>query len=194
MIEADFGSTVILSVASVDADPGLFPLARVYDSAGAPVGSDHVLVHVANGLYLFSLTAPAVGVYTVLFTFYADAGHTILALGQDQVQKDMRVSVVEGEAHLNVAYDESSKTLFMEAWIERRGQVVTAPTSTTVVVRDKDGTIVATQSSSSPQVNGVFSLSQSPLILFDNRPYNASVTVVDPLGTVVTLQSLSTVA
>lgn len=193
MIEADVGSSVLLSVVAADGNTGLFPQAEVYDSAGALVGSAHDLVHVSGGLYSVAIAAPAVGVYSVLFTFFTDAGHTTPA-ANDRLQKDLRVSAVGGVGQLNVSYDESTQTLFMETWLERHGQVVTTPTSVTVVLRDKDGTIVATQSSSSPQASGVFSLSQTALVLMDNRPYNASVTITDALGTVVTLQSLSTVA
>ncbi|MHA2429049.1 MAG: hypothetical protein ACXADB_13600 [Candidatus Hermodarchaeia archaeon] len=99
------------------------------------------------------------------------------------------------EAHMNVAYDESTTIIYMEVWLDRNGQSIPATdlVSCEVKVYDDAGTELFTETSSSPDSNGRFSLSRSGVVLSSNRPYNATVTVVDVTGTVATFQAFTTV-
>lgn len=99
------------------------------------------------------------------------------------------------ESQMNVAYDESITTLYMEVWLDRNGQSVSFGdlVSCSVSVYDDAGTLLFTESSATPDANGRFSLSRSGVTLNPDRPYNATVTVVDTHGTVTTFQAFTTV-
>jgi hypothetical protein len=116
------------------------------------------------------------GYYSIITTFYTDAGHTVVAGGEPVLH-------------------EAGEQLFVEVWLEREGQVVLSPTSCTVALRDKDEAIIASLASAAPQAsNGVFNIEQAGVLLSDNRPYNALVIVTDAFGTVSSVHSVSTVA
>lgn len=99
------------------------------------------------------------------------------------------------EAQMNVAYDEDITMLYMEVWLDRNGQSVVAAnlTSCEVKVYDDAGTLLFTETSAAPDANGRFSLQRSGVTLSSDKPYNATVTVVDSHGTVVTFQAFTTV-
>lgn len=198
MLEAEVGSNVLLGAVSPTGTTGLFPRAVVRDSAGAAIAASPVDLtqDLGDGAYQDVLVAPLTeGYYSVVTTFYQDAGHTIVAGGEPVLLETLRVVVPPSVAQVNFAFDEAGQQLFAEVWLERKGQVVLAPTSCAVTLRDKDEANIASLASATPQAsNGVFNIEQAGVILADNRPYNALVSVTDALGTVVTVHSLSTVA
>ena len=99
------------------------------------------------------------------------------------------------EAQMNVAYDESITTLYLEVWLDRNGQSVSAGDliSCSVEVYDDGGNLLFTESSLSPDLNGRFSLQRTGVTLNPDRPYNANVTVTDTEGSVTTFQAFTTV-
>lgn len=99
------------------------------------------------------------------------------------------------EAQLNVAYDETISTLFMEVWLDRNGQSVEASdlVSCSVVIYDSDGVELFTESSAVPGTNGRFGLTHIGGEFSQDRPYNAIVSVTDAVGTVVTYQAFTMV-
>lgn len=78
MLLARPGESVPLVLVAEDGATDLFPRARVYSEGGTFVQNVD-LSHVANGLYMVNYTLPAVALkYVILFTVYADAGHSIV--------------------------------------------------------------------------------------------------------------------
>ncbi len=97
------------------------------------------------------------------------------------------------EAQMNAAYDEDTSILFLEMWLDRNGETVfTGLVSASVEVYDDLENLLFSGSSSSPKVDGRFSVS-SVVSLVENRPHNAVVSITDSLGTVVTGQAFTTV-
>lgn len=75
-ILAAAGDTIPLALVVEDGATTLFPVARVFSSAGAPVGSPIDLLHVSAGFYLASFIVPAAEKYVVRYDIFADALHT----------------------------------------------------------------------------------------------------------------------
>lgn len=107
---------------------------------------------------------------------------------------DADVSLPVSEAMLNISYDDSIPRLFMEVWLERNGSIIPQAnlTSCQVKVYDVSGTLLTTKTSSSPKVDGHFSLTYDTS-LTGNRPYNFEVTVTDNKGSVTTGQAMTAV-
>lgn len=83
-------------------------------------------------------------------------------------------------------------TAYIEAWMERDGAPVKTPVSATVYVRDRDGVLIATAASASPDARGHFTMSASATFLA-NRPYNVIVLVADASGVAESYQAFGTV-
>jgi len=201
MIQAAVGETVRLHFVLLEED-GVTPLSGLDDSdftkelirdtvESAVVGT--VAEVATTGRYHLDFVPDAEGSWYVdVFTDETDDMFSCLvAVGPAGAPQ----GYLSNEAQLNVAYDESATTLFMEAWLDRNGQSVAAAdlVSCEIKVYDDAGTLLFTETSSSPDANGRFSLSRSGVTLTANRPYNATVTVVDSRGTVVTFQAFTTV-
>jgi hypothetical protein len=77
-------------------------------------------------------------------------------------------------------------------WLERRGSTVIAPISTQVDWYESDGTLLFTETSSSPDVRGHFEITRVQA-LAGNEGYYAIVQVTDIEGTVVTRRGVPTV-
>lgn len=93
MIEVITGDTALLELVLADGDTSRFPQAEIYDNAGVAIGASPVnLSHVADGLYQGTLTAPAVGGYSIIYLTYSDAGHTTLVANIERVSEHMRVT------------------------------------------------------------------------------------------------------
>ena len=93
MIEVITGDTALLELVLADGDTSRFPQAEIYDNAGVAIGASPVnLSHVADGLYQGTLTAPAVGGYSIIYITYSDAGHTTLVANIERVSEHMRVT------------------------------------------------------------------------------------------------------
>lgn len=142
----------------------------------------------------------ATGVYQVTFSPSEPADWLILAkldvtgdVWGTHVKAYMKVAYSRAEAQLNVAYDEDSAMLYMEAWLERDGELVTLGlASATVTIYDITGVALFTEVSAAPKVDGRFSLSRT-IALTENQPYNAVVSIQDSLGLVQTGQAFTTV-
>ncbi len=102
---------------------------------------------------------------------------------------------IVNEAQMNVAYDESITTLYMEVWLDRNGESVGASdlVSCSVSVYDDAGTLLFTESETVPDPNGRYSIQRSGVTLSPDKPYNATVTVTDSRGSVITFQAFTTV-
>jgi len=83
-------------------------------------------------------------------------------------------------------------TVYIESWLQRDGEGVIATTSCTVVIYDRDGAVVASTSSMSPDARGHFTMS-SAIALTANRPYNVITTIADARGSVRSYEGLATV-
>lgn len=77
-IRVSLGSPLPLTLQTYDANAGVYPQARVYDSTFTEIGASPLnLTHVAGGLYKnLAFTPPAQGVYYAVYTVYSDSGHT----------------------------------------------------------------------------------------------------------------------
>jgi len=100
----------------------------------------------------------------------------------------------EAECWINVSYDDSNSTLYMETWLTRFGAVISDANlvSCQVDVYEQDGTLLFSDTSNTPRSNDRFSLTEV-VSLDDDRPYNVTVTIVDNLGTVKTFHAFTTV-
>lgn len=83
-------------------------------------------------------------------------------------------------------------TAYIEAWLERNGQGVTAVTSCSVDVRDRDGVLIASAASMAPDARGHFTMSTS-ITVTANRPYNVITTVNDARGAVRSYQAFGAI-
>lgn len=200
MLEIEVGEDLLIGAVARTGAAGLFPQLELYDQLGALVGGSAINISsdLGKGMYLevFSGLPALEAQYQGILTFYDDAAHTTPTAGEERQTFGVRVVLPSPSvAQVNFAYDEEGEQLFAEAWLERKGGVVLTPSSAVVALRDKDGAIIANLSSSSPDANnGVFNMEQAGVILADNRPYNALVTVSDAISSVQTVHSLSTVA
>jgi len=100
----------------------------------------------------------------------------------------------EAECWINVSYDDSNSTLYMETWLTRFGAVISDANlvSCQIDVYAQDGTLLFSDTSNTPRSNDRFSLTEV-VSLDDDRPYNVTVTIVDNLGTVKTFHAFTTV-
>jgi hypothetical protein len=98
------------------------------------------------------------------------------------------------EAQANVAYDDQSLVMTIAAWMDRNGRSVLVPTSATITLRDATNVVVFTATSVTPFATGVFVFTQAGVVLSDDTVYNLEVSVSDATSTVVTNQSITTVA
>lgn len=141
------------------------------------------------------------GVYVVDFTPVSEGTwHVNVALDTTgdvwgMIVEARAVSSLElSEAQMNIAYDEDSGVIFIEVWLDRKGQTILQGdlVSCSVTVYDEVGVLQFTEMSNSPKIDGHFGMSRS-VALDENRPYSALVTVTDSKGSVTTSQAFSTV-
>lgn len=94
----------------------------------------------------------------------------------------------------SVSYDDTGDVLTILAWLEIEGEIVASPTSVAVDVLDEDGTNVFAQlTSSSPQTDGVFKLTQSAPGLTPAKSYQVKVAVVHNAITYTNIKNIVTV-
>jgi hypothetical protein len=126
-------------------------------------------------------------------------GGTILVRGIGRVTNLSSLDIIDlgfltseqfSETHISVAYD--GTTMEIGTWLERRGSTVIAPISTQVDWYESDGTLLFTETSSSPDVRGHFEITRVQA-LAGNEGYYAIVQVTDIEGTVVTRRGVPTV-
>ncbi len=99
----------------------------------------------------------------------------------------------QGEAQLNVAYDDDTSTLQMDVWLDRDGTSVLATelVSCEVKLYDSGGTLLFTKASASASADGRFRMTET-LGLVSDRIYSAKVTITDIRGSVITNQAFTT--
>jgi hypothetical protein len=99
----------------------------------------------------------------------------------------------QGEAQINVAYDDDTSTLYMDVWLDRDGTSVLATelVSCAVEIYDSNGASVLVASSGAADADGRFRMSDT-LALISDRTYSAKVAVSDIRGTVITNQAFTT--
>jgi len=99
-------------------------------------------------------------------------------------------------AGILVALDESTSIMYFEVWLERNAMPVADGdlVSCSVEVYDKDGTLLFTVTSSTPDGNGRFSIERSSVTLTADRPYVMNVTVTDTTGAVTSIHSFAAVS
>ena len=105
------------------------------------------------------------------------------------------VTDVPGEptvAHIEATYDDATDDLRMQVWLERLGATVTSPVSCQVDWYHPAGTILFTQSDSSPDAQGSFYLTRTAT-LTPNTAYYADVRVTDATGSITTRRGTPTV-
>jgi hypothetical protein len=99
-------------------------------------------------------------------------------------------SELVAETHISVAYD--GTTMEIGTWAERRGSTVLSPISTQVDWYNSDGTILFTETDSSPDARGHFDITRVQA-LAGNEGYYAVVQVTDIEGTVTSRRGVPTV-
>jgi hypothetical protein len=86
------------------------------------------------------------------------------------------------ECKASVGWKVTNDTLVITTWLLRYGGIITSPTSCTINFRDEDGNVLYTDSSSSPNAEGVFKFEKSPSGLQDEGVYRLeSIIVADGL-------------
>lgn len=77
MPQVQINATYPLRAQLEDGNSAQFPRAAIYDASATLIGGAD-LSSVNNGLYAGTYTFNATGFYTVVYTIYSDAGHTII--------------------------------------------------------------------------------------------------------------------
>jgi len=73
---ATVNKPINLEAVSAEGITSFFPQVRVYDSTGT-LNTTLNLAHVAEGLYSVTWTPTTEGIYSAIYQFYTDAGHTL---------------------------------------------------------------------------------------------------------------------
>ncbi len=140
-----------------------------------------------TGMYRVSFTPEAVGFWRVdvLIDYNKD-----IFFGE----YDVALEVPLAEAFFNAAYDDTTDTLYMEAWLDRGDNSVAAAdlVACQIEVYDQAGTLLVTSNPTPPRANGRYSTSEV-ISLNENRPYNVTVSITDDQGQVVTNHAFTTV-
>lgn len=203
MILSRSGQIVSLGLVLADGAINRFPQARIFDAIGTPTPLAVLnMAHIADGFYRVGYIVPTDDLFHVHFTVYDDVAHTTVSNRYARADEIIQANLPEdpptllsslAEAQLNVAYDEDSQIFRAAAWMDRGGTSVLAPTTAVLNVWSQAHVLLFTQSSNTP-TNGVFIFQRSNSTFLDNQVVYVEVTVTDSLGTVRTIQSLSTVA
>lgn len=91
----NFGEPLKLRLQLFDGEPGVFPVAHVYDEDQNEVaGSPFALTHAANGMYTNDAFTPSTeGKYDAVFIVYDDVGHTTESALFGRAQDNFDVSI-----------------------------------------------------------------------------------------------------
>ena len=203
LIPARVGEAAPLVLVLEDSNASKFPEAEIFDDVGTvtPIATIP-LANISKGFYFGTWTVTAADKFVVVYTVYEDAGRTVLSLvngaADDLISADVpedpdTIVAALAEAQLNIAFDCVGNIFRAAGWMDRGGQTVTNPTTATIEVRRDDHSLLFTQTTAS-STNGVFVFVETGVVLVDDRVHYVEVTVTDPLGTVSTVQSFSTVS
>lgn len=92
----------------------------------------------------------------------------------------LKISRDHYEVYCGASYDSASQTMNIQCFLHKQGQLVTAPTNCEVKIKESGLTTVVDALSSSPNVDGIFSLSVTTLVL--NTKKNFAVTAFVTYG------------
>lgn len=95
------------------------------------------------------------------------------------------------ETHLSVSYDSNTSNLDMAIWLVREGGTVTTPTNCQIDWHTPNGTLVFSETSNSPNSDGIFLITRSET-LTGTTSYYAKIFVTDSEGTVITTRGVPT--
>jgi len=95
------------------------------------------------------------------------------------------------ETHLGTAYEQALTTLKMGVWITRRGIAIASATTATVEWFNPNGTLLFSQTSTTPDSNGHFAMERVQVI-DTSIVYYAKVSVTDGRGTIRTRRGIPT--
>jgi hypothetical protein len=198
----ELGNELPLSITLPDGASGLFPRARIYDSADTEVaGSPFDLTEVgATGRYTgASFTPTTGGTFVARFITYTDAGHTTEDTSYERDQDSYVVArTAATAAHMVVAFGDNDNDLRIKAWLDRAGPTVTSPTAITLTWYDVTGAVLFTltqadaTTSQDPDSQGVYHF-QRTQALSDDSTYYATVAITDASGTVTTTRGVQTI-
>lgn len=121
------------------------------------------------------------GLYTVDFTsseIDTLGWFAYLVTGTGAKQYDNVVKVMlRGQVFFTAAYNATTTDLVVRAWLEIDGQIVAAPDSVAISIRDDSDTEQFNLSSASPSVDGFFTVTDTGPTLNDDHNYSVEVAI-----------------
>ena len=167
---------VVLTDASRDPVTGVVfgDVTCKYSKAGAALGTLAVTAdnwtEIGQGLYTLDFTVTEIDTLGWL---------TYLVTGVGAKQYDNTVKVVlNGQVFVTAAYNASTTELVIRAWLEIDGQIIAAPTSVALSVRDDTEVEQFTYADSSPSDDGFFTIEDTGPSLEDDHNYSIKAAIV----------------
>lgn len=117
----------------------------------------------------FRIIMQAAGYYSD----YAD----VLMENEDPIYLELTPLYYVNECRASVGLITETDTLIILTWLLRNGEVYTAPIGCTISLRDKEGTVIFTDTSVTPEPNGIFKFEKNPSDLLDEGIYTLDITV-----------------
>jgi hypothetical protein len=151
MLKFVVGDSVPLSLQLDDGAAGLYPRAIIYLSGGVVPVTTANLVDLGSGRYESSWVATTVGVYTITYVVYSDAGHTtvdasysreceVLEVVATSIESDTslarkmlqnRLELADGSTNNWILYDDDGSTPLLTWDISgKSGEAILIPAAT----------------------------------------------------------------
>lgn len=167
MIDVFFRTPAPLYVHVYDGNEGLFPRAFIKDISGTFITYVN-LVSVGDGDYTAPYTFSSLGYFTVCFKFFTDGSYSTEDEGDYPEASEVYrvIPTLASSQHVNRMSTSLSQAGLQEVltWHEVDGALVNNPTACVVTIKDGVGTVIWTQSSSTPDSDGVFRFTNSPIL------------------------------
>lgn len=145
-----------------------------YSKAGAALGTLTITAdnwtEIGQGLYTVDFTT---GEIDTLGWF----AFLVTGVGAKQFNSTVKV-VKHGQVLVSAAYNAALTELVIRAWLEIDGQVIVAPVSLALSIRDDTNVEKFTYASSSPSVDGFFTITDTGPTLEDDHNYSVEASVV----------------
>ena len=99
-----------------------------------------------------------------------------------------------GQVRFSAVYNETTTDLVIRAWLEIDGEIVTAPTSVSISIKDDTEVEQWSLADSSPSADGFFTITSSSPVLSDDHNYSCNVAIIYSGNTYTSGDCLLTVA
>ena len=147
-----------------------------FSAAGGALGTLAITAgnwtEIGRGLYTIDFTTTEIDTEG-WFTYIATSATAAWVQFEDTVNV-----VLKGQVFLTAAYNETTTDLVVRAWLEIDGQIVEAPTSCAVSIKDDTDVERFALTSVAPSADGFFTITETGPTLSDDHNYSCSVDIV----------------